>query len=546
MIRSRTSGFQFLALLAANSAIGPAIVCQGQERCPGADLFTNGIVHRLRIELAPDAAASLKTNARRFVSATVSEGTTTYAQVGVRLKGSVGSFRPLDDKPGLTLDFGEFKESQRFHGLRRIHLNNSVEDPSYVNEKLGSELFLAAGIPAPRVARALVVLNGRAPGLYVLKEGFTEDFLSCHFKQVGSELYEPDPALALEGIGSPGHPRQGLGDVNERLKRNSVRAPVGDRTALKALAVAALEADPTERWERLERVLDMDRFLPFMAMEVMLGHRDGYCLARNNFRVYHDPDSGRMIFFPHGMDQLFGTADLPWQPSFAGLVAKAVITTPEGKERYADCFGSLFTNVFKTALLTSRVDELVQELRPVLSRGEWARVKDAAALVKARIEKRRLDLVSQLNRPALRLMEFTSGVGHLEGWRMSEQPAKGRMDRVTAEGVTALHIKAAADSAASWRTTALLPKGRYRFEGQVRAAAVQPIPAGKHQGAGLRVTGHPRQVGSITGDTRWRKLALDFQVDQLTEEVEFICELRARNGEVWFDLNSLDVIETVD
>jgi len=60
------------------------------------------------------------------------------------------SFRSLDDKPALTLDFDKFATTQRFHGLSRIHLNNSVEDPGYLNEAIGAELFRAAAC-RPRV-----------------------------------------------------------------------------------------------------------------------------------------------------------------------------------------------------------------------------------------------------------------------------------------------------------------------------------------------------------------------------------------------------------
>src|SRR6185369_9004699 len=148
---------------------------------------------------------------------TVTEAGVRYDDVAVRLKGSVGSFRPIDDKPSFTLDFARFHPGQKFHGLRRIYLNNSVEDASYCNEQIGSELFRGAGIPTPRVSRAVVALNGRRLGLYVLKEGFTEDFLSCYFKNVGGNLYEPDE----------GH------DINQHLKRGSIRAPIRNRTALK-------------------------------------------------------------------------------------------------------------------------------------------------------------------------------------------------------------------------------------------------------------------------------------------------------------------------
>jgi hypothetical protein len=65
--------------------------------------------------------------------------------------------------------------------LRKIHLNNSVEDPTYLREQLGGELFRAADA-VPRVGHALVVLDGRSR-LYVLKEGFTEELLARHFRR---------------------------------------------------------------------------------------------------------------------------------------------------------------------------------------------------------------------------------------------------------------------------------------------------------------------------------------------------------------------------
>jgi hypothetical protein len=493
---------------------------------PEDGLFRAGSIPHLRIEL--DAAAdSLRKNPREFVSATVTEGAAVYPHVAVHLKGSVGSFRPFDDKPALTLDFSRFQNGRKFHGLRRIQLNNSVEDPSYVNEKIGSEFFEAAGVPAPRVTRALVELNGGAPRLYVLIEGFTEDFLSRHFHNISGEFYEP----------GAGH------DVNEKLERNSVEAPFDrNRAALNHLSAAVQETDPAQRWQKLDTVLDTRQFLPFMAAEVMLGHRDGYCINRNNFRVYHDLDSGKIVFFPHGMDQLLGTADLPWQPNWAGLVAQAVMSTPEGQRGYTATFGLLLTNDFKVEKLTSRVEELVQELRPALDNDEFGKVKAAAAVVKERIEKRKLSLVAQLSRPALKPLEFTADSAHPEAWEIAERPAQGNMDQTEFDGLEALHISARAESLASWRTTVLLPRGRYRFEDRVRVAGVEPLTFGTHSGARLRVGGSARETASLTGDSAWQNLTADFEVGQPMVKVELICELRARAGEVWFDLPALRVL----
>ncbi|HXP59277.1 MAG TPA: CotH kinase family protein, partial [Dongiaceae bacterium] len=481
------------ALLLAAALSSPAAEPSAPPSFPGADLFTNGAVERISIVLKPEDEESLRRQPREFVPATVSAGATVYSNVAVHLKGAVGSFRPLDNKPALTLDFCRLLAGRRFHGLRRIHLNNSVEDPSYVNEKLGSELFRAAGVPAPRVSRAWVSLDGRALGLYVLKEGFTEDFLAGYFKQVSGDLFEP----------GDGH------DVDERLKRNTIEtrgagilpafpsAPsqglsrnTRNRASLRALAAAAHEPDPARRWARLEQTLDVQRFVAFMAMEVILCHRDGYCLARNNFRVYHDLDTGKVVFFPHGMDQLLGKADFPCRPFMAGLVARAVLETPEGKARYEAALHSLFTNLFKPEVLVERVGQLTSELRPFLTRREFNRLEQETALVKQRIVERHRDLAEQLSRPELELTQFQAGLGRPEGWVAVEAPAGGTLDRAEGSGgLSALHIVAGPQTLASWRARVLLEPGRYRFEGRAKVAGVKPLPSGRHQCAGLRIGG---------------------------------------------------------
>ena len=509
---------------------GSGVLCLGlraaDASAPDSDLFRTGTIPQLQIQLAPSAADSLRTTPREFVAATVSQNGTIYPRVALHLKGSTGSFRPFDDKPAMTLDFSRFQEGQKFHGLRRIHLNNSVEDPSYVNEKLGSEFFAAVGVPAPRVTRALVTINGGPPRLYVLIEGFTEDFLARHFTRISGDLYEP----------GQGH------DVDAELDRNAVKAPFDrDQTALKQLLTATRVADPAQRWERLQATLDTRRFLTFMAGEVMLGHRDGYCLNRNNYRVYHDLDSGKIVFFPHGMDQLLGTAELPWQPSWAGVVAQAVMSTPAGQQGYALTFSQLLTNQFNVRLLTNRVDELVQELLPVLDHDQLAGVQAAAAVVKQRIVQRKSSLVAQLSRPPLKLLEFSADGAHPDTWEIAEQPTEGRMDEATVDGVAALHVTAHGESLASWRTTVLLAPGRYRFEDRVRVADIQPLPSGQPSGARLRIGGQAGPTAALTGEAGWQNLSVDFEVGQPLTKVELICELRARAGEVWFDRAALRV-----
>ncbi len=348
----------------------------GDER----ELFAETALLRVRLEVTSEDLKSLRSDPRRYVHATLREGTNVLRDVAVRLKGS-SSFQNVDGKPSFTLDCDRFRAGRRFRGLTRIHLNNSLEDPSYLNEKLGSELFRAADVPAPRVSHAIVELNGRRLGPYVLKEGFAEEFLARHFQRTDGNLYEPQAGVAP--------------DVTGPMTRNSGAGP-DNNLDLRRLAAASAHENLALRWKALNEILDLDRFLAFMAMETLSGHRDGYCLARNNYRLYHDPSSNRFTFLPDGMDQLFGRADFPVEPRMAGVVAKAVLETPPGRQAYREQLPLVFTNCFKVEALTNRVRVWSEAIAPHLTRAEARSLRREADDLCERIRQRVLFVSRQL------------------------------------------------------------------------------------------------------------------------------------------------------
>ena len=491
-------------------------------RRPGGDLFDDGPIPRLRLQIGPGEIRRLEQNRRTYVPAQLSEGTNHYPVVEVHLKGARGSVRPLSDKPSFTLDFTRPNPAQRFHGLRKIHLNNSVEDPTYLCEKLGAELFHRASQPAPRVSHVLVELNGRALGLFVLKEGFTGDLFGLYFQRSDGNLYEPESGQ----------------DVADPMKRHWGQEP--DKLAgLKSLGEAVQEPDLARRWTRLQETLETDRFASFMCLEVMLGHRDGYCLAKNNFRVYHDLDQNRMVFLPQGMDVLFGKADLPWNPALAGLTARAWMEIPDGQLLYETRFENLFTNLFLPKPLGQWLDHEAARLRPALRRAAAQEFDGAVADLKKRIVARHANLARQLSAPERFPLSFTNGLARLGPWFKMDEPQGGVMDQVKVERRTTLHIRAGPKTGASWRCKVRLQPGRYRFEGMIRTLGVEPLPFGRVQGACLRVLGQTNQPQPLVGIPEWQRREATLEIRQSTQEVELLCELRARSGEAWFDSDSL-------
>ena len=501
------------------------------EQCVGAaddELFQGGPIPHLRITMAPDAISQLRTNARQDVRATVRDGADVWTNVGVHLKGSIGSFRTIDGKPGLTLGFDKFEPTQRFHGLRKIYLNNSVEDPSFMNELIGNELFRAASNPAPRVTHAVVELNDRSLGLYVLKEGFTEDFLARFFQHPDGNFYD----LAPEGH-----------DVNEAMEKDFGKGPP-DRSDLEVLAAAALEADFRRRQQRLAQVLDVERFLTFMAMEILLGHRDGYCLARNNFRVYQDVDSGRMVFIPHGMDQLFGNPRATLDPTMNGLVARSFMEIPENRAVYRKRCALLRTNVLRTDRINQQIDATLDRLRPQLNPNVVAALEREAAALKDRVSSRITQIEKQLQQNPLELLRFEKNVATLTDWQAVDVPDGGELAQTKAQdGRTALMIRAGPMTSASWRTKVLLPRGRYRFEGNLKTEGVERLKFGKHHGAVLKMPMvSAARTEPLLGTQPWKRMQVPFEIGVREQEVELVCELRAAKGTAWFDQHSLRLV----
>ena len=312
------------------------------------EFFANHTIPRLRIQLDAEALAALRNKFREYTKATVTEGTNTWREVGIHMKGQYGTFQGIDGRPSLTLNFDKYVKGQRFHGLEKLHLNNSAQDPSYLCEMMGRQLFEAAGIPAVRASHARVELNGRDLGLFLLVEGYDKRFLRRHFENPDGNLYDSEFRH----------------DITDPIKKSSGKGP-DDHSDLRALAAAADEPNHTTRLARLDKLLDLDRFYTTLALETLIRHHDGYAMGINNYRVYFEPASGRAVFLPHGMDQLFFEPRAGLLPDLQGLLAQAVLETQAGcKELRARCV-TLFTNLFPS--LSNRVDTARAKMRPMLA-----------------------------------------------------------------------------------------------------------------------------------------------------------------------------------
>jgi spore coat protein H len=347
------------------------------------ELYGAPRVLQLKIEMPQAQLEALRKDPKTYVKGTVREGDKAYPNVAIRLKGA-SSVQLLDKKPSLALKFDEFENGLYFHGHAKIMLNNAHVDPTYLCEWVGGEIFRAAGVPAAKVTFARVELNGRDAGLYVLAQAPNRDFLADHFKKTKGNFYEGDNT-----------------DVTDKLRLDSGNGPK-EQADVRKLADAAREGNPAERLKKLGAVLDVERFLSFMACEVFLWHRSGYTLEHDNYRLYHDPVSDRMVFIPDALDGAFGQANGALAPDGKGIVARGILQSPEGQRLYRERMGKLLATAFKADALQGRLNDLAGKIRPVVARdSNEARAFDAAlARLRDTIGQRVKFLEEELKKPA--------------------------------------------------------------------------------------------------------------------------------------------------
>jgi hypothetical protein len=484
-----------------------------------------GPIPTLMFKFIPEEWEYLKKDPRRYADAMMVDigAQEVFKGVAVKCKGSAGSFQQPDQRPGLTISMNKYRGAERWRGFLKFHLNNGVQDNSFLNEQISCEMARAAGVPASRCAHALVKFQGRDLGLYVFKEAFDQDFLSHFYKNPEGDLYDGGfvQEISMNTEKDQGEPMQ--------------------RENLRELIAASQEPNQEKRWARLDKILDVDEFLSFTAIESLTCHWDGYNFNRNNYRFYFDVTTGKAQFFLHGTDQTFGDVNFPVARDSGSMVGVAVLSNPAWKKAYRERVEKIYNEVLKPIDWGARVTEVGEKVKADLAKvnPQWAKDYDARINeARSRVTGRIAAVGKQLGDMPKPFKFDPNGTAVLKGGEWQQQGTAAAVDTATRDGKTCLHIRADGESSASWRKPVSLPPGKYRIEMRMATAGVVGTKTPTGEGAGLRISGGSRTApDAVTGDTGWQEIG--FELETPGGDVVLVAELRATKGEVWFDRDSL-------
>jgi CotH kinase protein len=290
------------------------------EQTPSWDLYDPSTIPTIELTMDAPALATLanvtEVAQKTWVHATLKVDRTTFADVGVRIKGT-STLRLLPDKASLKVKLNKWVKGQKLHGLEELTLNNMMADPTFLAERLTYHVFRSMGLPSPRANTAHVTINGEDYGIYSNIESPDENFLAHAFAGRARSLYEVNFGSAwLPGAG---------GESGFETDVALPGAPEGTKPDVDRLFQAVAVAKDETLLADLEGHLHTTQWLRHSAAEAVTGHYDGYAFGwwgSHNYFMAGDVE-GKFALVPWSTDLSF--SDRAGVPDAANPRPKVVL-----------------------------------------------------------------------------------------------------------------------------------------------------------------------------------------------------------------------------
>jgi hypothetical protein len=265
----------------------------------------------------------------------------------------------------------------------------------------------------------------------------------------------------------------------------------------------------------------------------MLWNWDGYAQNKNNYRLFSDRATGKLVFMPHGLDQLFWKPDGTILPGMGGLVAKATLQVPELREKYFARIKQLRSTIFNPREMTNRVYQIAAKIAPVLKEKDADLAKQhetAVATFAHAIVRRAKSIDEQIATPIVPVKFDESGKAILASWEPKTNFGKAELTR---EGEILQARTTQGSSIGSWRSAVWLEPGKYRLEASVKTSGIVPDSGDSRGGAGLRVA-RDRSEKYLLSNNDWTPITHEFSVDNSLSQIQLLCEFRGAEGQASF------------
>ena len=316
-----------------------------------------------------------------------------WYEVGLRYKGNSSLSRPYSQgikKYPLRLKFDKYEDeypeinNQRFYGFKDISMGSNFNDPSFMREKMATDLFREFGVPAPQTAFYEVWVDEgdgipKYYGLYTMVEVVFDSMLEEMFGSNTGNCYKPDGDGARFGA-------SGFSLDDFEKKTNEAIADWSDIQALYDALHSGTRTTNVEKWkEDLESLFDVNGFLKYLAVNNTIQNWDTYGNMTHNYYLYHDPADDLIKWIPWDNNEAFNSNGGRYNPLSFSMsevsddwpLISFLIEIPEYQEIYENHLQDFIDGPF----MTEKVSATYSSLDLIISTSATSEVTDYTFLI---------------------------------------------------------------------------------------------------------------------------------------------------------------------
>ena len=337
-------------------------------------------VATVRVSIHPDSLTALFVAAgteREFPANFKYESsvlTDSVAAIGFRLRGNTSLNA---EKQSFKISFNTFN-SITWHGIQKMNLNGSANDPSMIRSKICWDAIRDADLPGARSSFVKLYINNEYRGLYSNIEHIDENFANLYFpgSKYSSQFKCLYPA-PLDYISS--NPTSyNYVEFGRRPYDQKTNDYTQDYRELSSLISILNQTPIADLPCALERKFDVDSWLRYAALDVLMGNWDGYIYNKNNYYLQLDYHTGQFHYLPYDLDNTLGidwvgqnwtTRNvMSWAPSSESRpLFKRLLQVPAYSARYQNYIRAYAQGIFSPTVIAQKAANMIALIAPAVA-----------------------------------------------------------------------------------------------------------------------------------------------------------------------------------
>ncbi|MCH2230830.1 MAG: CotH kinase family protein [Crocinitomicaceae bacterium] len=300
---------------------------------------------------------------------TTLDGTRTFPNIAVRLKGNSTYNHPNNKKP-FKIDFNKYVSGQDFDGIKKLNLSNGFKDPSCMREKLFFDFCHEVGVNAPRANFANLIINGSPLGFYTVVEQIDDQFLDWAILDDDGNLFKAGDNFG-GGPGGAGTPADlmyygnAATDYTDRyeLKTNE---DLNDWTDFIELLNYINNSTDTDFKNQFHTRFEKQELLRAFAIDNLFSNLDSYTGSARNYYLYHNLTTNKWEWIKWDANEAFGSYTNNQAPLTLGVDYQAnnrpllerIFDNEDLNRDYKNELCALVEDYFNNAYMDSKIDAI--------------------------------------------------------------------------------------------------------------------------------------------------------------------------------------------